>query len=432
MSDEVKDIDRLPVARCSFCGHPPAEGEILVQGPTLDLLCTACAKLVAKTYGSQTDIQDFEKKQSEQNEYAQKRAAPKVIKQYLDEYIIEQDPAKQILSTAIYNHMMRVKMKHDNVPGAADIEKANIIMVGPSGVGKTAIIRRLANAMGVPFVIEDITSFSSTGFVGRDVEGMLRDLLDAANGDIETAERGIIYIDEIDKCSRKGDSPSISSDPSHEALQQALLKLIEGSVVEVSAKKGERHHPNAPTFKFNTENVLFIVGGAFEGIDKIIAKRQKKYTSSIGIGSKLTLDEDKAFNERISDLEIEDLKKYGMLPELLGRLPVLCTLQALSKESLVRILTEPKNSLLKQYQTLFRGNDIDLDFSKDALNRIAEKAIERGTGARSLRGIVESVLGDVMYEAPSDTELTHIIIDVEDDEFITKKDYEDMKKEEVL
>lgn len=420
----------LPPARCAFCGQVPEKGEVLVQGPTYEFFCTKCARSIMESYGSMV-----QKKQKENDckhdADAQQRANPSLIKDYLDEYIIEQDQAKKVLATAVYNHMLRIKMKKEQMEGADDIEKSNIIMIGPSGVGKTALIRRLAKAMNVPFVIEDITSFSSTGFVGRDVEAILRDLVDAANGNIKAAECGIVYIDEIDKCSRKGDSPSISSDPAHESLQQALLKLIEGSEVEVSEKKGQRHHPNAPTFKFNTENVLFIVGGAFEGIDKIVARRMKKHTSSVGFGSKVVLDEDKAMNDYLSDIRTEDLKKFGILPELLGRLPVICTLRALTKESLVKILTEPNNALVKQYQSLFQANGIALSFTDAALEAIADRAIKRGTGARSLRGIMEDVLGDVMYEAPSEENLAEVIIDAEGDDFKVNKEYQEKKEEEV-
>lgn len=410
--------------KCSFCGKAPSEHEVLVQGPTLELLCTSCARQIAESYGKYVKESMINAPTQQQKAEASKRSAtPAAIKKYLDEYIIEQDSAKKILATAIYNHALRIKLKNLNVEDAEDIEKSNIIMVGPSGVGKTALIKRLAKAMDIPFVIEDITSFTSSGFVGRDLEGMLRDLVDAANGDIKRAEKGIIYIDEIDKCSRKGENPSMTSDPSHESLQQAMLKMLEGSEVEVSSRKGERHHPNAPAFKINTQNILFIVGGAFEGIDKIVARRQKKGNASIGFGSKMVLDEDKAMNDYLADVRTEDLKKFGILPELLGRLPIICTLQALSRDSLVRILNEPKNSLLKQYEMLFKANDIELIFSRAAVLYIADQAIKRGTGARSLRGIVEGILTDVMYEAPSEPLLSKVIVNVEDNKIKIEKRY---------
>jgi ATP-dependent Clp protease ATP-binding subunit ClpX len=252
--------------------------------------------------------------------------------------------------------------------------------------------------------------------------------VNAANGDISKAERGIVYIDEIDKCSRKGESASTSADPSHEDLQQGLLKFVEGTVVEVAAK-GQRHHPNAETFKFNTENVLFIVGGAFEGIEKIIAKRQKKTSgSTLGFGTTIQLDEEKAFNDLILDIKAEDLRKYGMLPELLGRFPVICSLQTLSEEALTKILTEPKNSLVKQYKNIFRANAATLTFTDEALRKIANKAIEMKTGARSLRGIVENILMDTMYKMPDFKGSKEIIVDVDPNtnEIIVKDNFDEL------
>ena len=416
---------------CCFCGKAPKEDNVLIQGPLMNFICTDCINQIA---GAKEQIANYtqQKEQEDKESKSARQSTPADIKKYLDTYIIEQDDAKKTLATAIYNHALRIKMKKEGVEGAENLEKSNIMMIGPTGVGKTAIVRHLAKALNVPFVIEDTTSFSSAGYVGRDVESMLRDLVDAAGGNIAAAEKGIIYIDEIDKCTRKGDSPSITADPTHESLQQALLKMLEGSVVEVSAKKGERHHPQAPSFKINTENILFIVGGAFEGIEKIIAKRQKKQDSvAIGFGSKVILDKNKAYNEYISDLRIEDLTKFGILPELLGRLPVICTLKPLTVESLIRILTEPKNALVKQYQTLFAGNAIDLQFSHEALVEIANKAIKRNMGARSLRAIIEDILQDVMFKAPGEIALEKVLVTVAENEIKIVKEYNEEKMKKV-
>lgn len=404
--------------KCDFCGSPldPTKEHIMIQGKSGQFICTKCAERFANAYADIVRENRKYSQQKESNDIAQQklRFVPSSIKKYLDDYIIGQESAKKIISTAIFNHKTLLDMKREKYDGAEDIEKSNILMVGPSGVGKTAMIKRLAKALDVPFVIEDITSFSSTGFVGKDLESILRDLLIAADGNLERAEHGIVYIDEFDKCSRKGENPSISTDPTHEALQQGLLKILEGSIVEVAEKQGARHHPNAPTFKMNTENILFICGGAFEGIEKIIARRQKKHQASVGFGSKIVLDEGKAFNEYIDDLRTEDLKKYGMMPELLGRLPIICTLKALPEEDLIRILTEPKNAITKQYQTLFAANGVELEFTDEALFQIAHQAIERGTGARSLRSIVEAVLTDAMYEVPDEDDISKIIVNVDD------------------
>lgn len=408
---------KKPQVRCDFCGSvlDPSKEHIMIQSKHGQFICTKCAERFANAYADIVrENRKYAKRGDEAAAKQKLRFVPSSIKKYLDDYIIGQEGAKKTIATAIFNHKMLLDMKREGYEGAEDIEKSNILMVGPSGVGKTAMIKRLAKALDVPFVIEDTTSFSSTGFVGKDLESILRDLYENADGNIERAERGIVYIDEIDKCSRKGENPSISTDPTHEALQQGLLKILEGSVVEVSEQKGARHHPNAPTFKMDTTNILFICGGAFEGIEKIIARRQKKHQASVGFGSKVVLDEGKAYNEYIDDIRTEDLKKFGMMPELLGRLPVICTLKALPEEDLIRILTEPKNSLVNQYQTLFAANGVELEFTDEALFHIAHQAIERGTGARSLRSIVEAVLADAMYEVPDEEDVCKVVVDVDE------------------
>lgn len=411
---------------CALCGKTADQSVLMAQGQTLNFICSDCARIANDFFSEK--LQKAEIKKEVKGELdKKKRATPVLIREYLDDYIIEQDSAKKVLATAVYNHMLRVKMKEEGREGADEIEKSNVLLVGPSGAGKTALIKRLAKAMGLPFVIEDATSMSATGYVGRDPEAILRDLVDAAGGDIDAAQKGIVYIDEIDKTSRKGESPSVSADPTHESLQQALLKLLEGSEVEVSAQKGTRHHPNAPTFKINTEDILFIVGGAFEGIEKIIAKRQKKNQASVGLGSKLELNKQKAINECLDDLQVDDLKKFGILPELLGRLPVICKLKALTDESLVRILTEPKNALVKQYQTMFAEYGCRLDFSEEALLAIAKRANKKGTGARALRGLMEDILGEAMYTAPGEESLCEVLVDTIDGEIAVSKQYEEIE-----
>lgn len=412
---------------CALCGKTADQSVLMAQGQTLNFICSDCARIANDFFSEKLQKTKIKKEEVKGELDKKKRATPVLIREYLDDYIIEQDSAKKVLATAVYNHMLRVKMKEEGREGADEIEKSNVLLVGPSGAGKTALIKRLAKAMGLPFVIEDATSMSATGYVGRDPEAILRDLVDAAGGDIEAAQKGIIYIDEIDKTSRKGESPSVSADPTHESLQQALLKLLEGSEVEVSAQKGTRHHPNAPTFKINTEDILFIVGGAFEGIEKIIAKRQKKNQASVGLGSKLELNKQKAINECLDDLQVDDLKKFGILPELLGRLPVICKLKALTDESLVRILTEPKNALVKQYQTMFAEYGCRLDFSEEALLAIAKRANEKGTGARALRGLMEGILGEAMYTAPGEESLCEVLVDTIDGEIAVSKQYEEIE-----
>ena len=328
-----------------------------------------------------------------------KKNKPHIIKQYLDEYIVNQDHAKKVLSVAVYNHYKRMKYGYQNEDGT-EIEKSNVIMLGPSGCGKTALLSHLSKLLDIPFAVTDASSLTEAGFVGADVEVAVRNLYYAADKDIEKAEHGIIYLDEFDKIARKsGANNSITADPGHEGVQQALLKMLEGSVVEFTAR-GQRKHPEAPTIKVDTKNVLFIVGGAFVGIEKIIAKRLQK-ASSIGFGAEVQgKDEQPKFDELIHQVRPEDLMEYGIIPEIIGRLPVICTLETLDEDALLRILTEPKNAPVKQYEKLLAMDGVTLEFEEDALRAVAQKAIERKTGARSLKGIIEDVMLDVMYEIP--------------------------------
>lgn len=337
---------------------------------------------------------------------------PHVIKEYLDEFIIMQDRAKKILSVAAYNHYKRMKYDLENHDVDEEIDKSNVIIMGPTGCGKTAMLSHLSKLLDIPFAVTDASSLTEAGFVGSDVEVAVRNLYYAAGKDIEKTEHGIIYLDEFDKIARKsGENNSITADPGHEGVQQGLLKMLEGSVVEFT-ERGQRKHPEAPTIKVDTKNILFIVGGAFVGIEKIIEQRVKKGDSAIGFGSEVPSkeDTDKKFNELIHQVRPEDLMKYGIIPEIIGRLPVICTLETLDEDALLRILTEPKNAPVKQYEKLLSMDNVKLEFEEAALRRVAKMAIERKTGARSLKGIIEDVMLDVMFEIPKTNEPRRVVI----------------------
>ena len=335
---------------------------------------------------------------------------PHIIKEYLDDYIINQDRAKKVLAVAVYNHYKRMKYGYTNETDT-DLEKSNVIMIGPSGCGKTALLSHLSRLLDVPFAVTDASSLTEAGFVGADVEVAVRNLYYAADKDISKAEHGIIYLDEFDKIARKsGANNSITADPGHEGVQQALLKMLEGSVVEFTAR-GQRKHPEAPTIKVDTKNVLFIVGGAFVGIDKEISKRLKKDDSSIGFGAEVPGEDEKPkYDELIHKVRPEDLMEYGIIPEIIGRLPIICTLETLDEDALLRILTEPKNAPVKQYEKLLAMDNVTLEFREDALRAVAQKAIERKTGARSLKGIIEDTMLDVMFDIPRSSEPRKLII----------------------
>ena len=333
------------------------------------------------------------------------KTRPHLIKEYLDTYIINQDRAKKILAVAVYNHYKRMKYGYEKKEDeGTEIEKSNVIMLGPSGCGKTARLSHLSKLLDVPFAVTDASSLTEAGFVGADVEVAVRNLYYAADKDVEKAEHGIIYLDEFDKIARKsGANNSITADPGHEGVQQALLKMLEGSVVEFTAR-GQRKHPEAPTIKVDTKNILFIVGGAFVGIEKIIAKRLKKGNVAMGFGAEVRgKDLEKEYDALIHQVTPEDLMEYGIIPEIIGRLPVICTLETLDEDALLRILTEPINAPVRQYQQLLAMDGVELVFTEDALRAVAKKAIERKTGARSLRGIIEEVMLDVMFDIPRET-----------------------------
>ena len=403
---------------CSVCGR-----RIKIQSrtdmPVLDPntgfgICKSCIKNIYHFIEDEEGNKSFRGRKSFKNTLGDLLAKnkPHIIKKYLDEFIIMQERAKKILSVAAYNHYKRMKYDVDNHGVADEIDKSNVIIIGPTGCGKTAMLSHLSKLLDIPFAVTDASSLTEAGFVGADVEVAVRNLYYAAGMDVAKTEHGIIYLDEFDKIARKsGANNSITADPGHEGVQQGLLKMLEGSVVEFT-ERGQRKHPEAPTIKVDTKNILFICGGAFVGIEKIIEKRIKKGEAAIGFGSEVPSkeDADKKFNELIHQVRPEDLMKYGIIPEIIGRLPVICTLETLDEDALLRILTEPKNAPVKQYEKLLAMDNVKLEFEEAALRSVAKKAIERKTGARSLKGIIEDVMLDVMFEIPKSDEPRKIVI----------------------
>lgn len=389
--DEKKQL------KCSFCGKNQDQVKRLIAGPGV-YICDECIELCSEIIADETE----ETVEFESNTLSK----PQEIKAYLDDYVVGQERAKKALSVAVYNHYKRIS-SNEATKDDVEIQKSNILLLGPTGSGKTFLAQTLAKFLNVPFAIADATTLTEAGYVGEDVENILLRLIQNADYDIERAEKGIIYIDEIDKIARKSENPSITRDVSGEGVQQALLKILEGTVASVPPQGG-RKHPHQEFIQINTSNILFICGGAFDGVDKIIEKRTRK--STMGFGADIQSKENKDVGSLFKEIEPSDLLKFGLIPEFVGRLPIVVTLDSLDNDALVNILSKPKNALVKQYKKLFELDNVELEFTDKALKAIANKAIERKTGARGLRSIIEDIMTEIMFDIPSNDRISKVVI----------------------
>ena len=387
------------VVRCSFCGKVQAQVRKLIAGPNGAYICDECIEVCSEIIEEEFEFEDRDAITEEIN-----LLKPEEIKAFLDEYVIGQDEAKKVLSVAVYNHYKRILAGKDL---GVDLQKSNILMLGPTGCGKTLLAQTLAKILNVPFAIADATALTEAGYVGEDVENILLKVIQAADGDIKRAEHGIIYIDEIDKITRKSENPSITRDVSGEGVQQALLKIIEGTVASVPPQGG-RKHPHQELLHIDTTNILFICGGAFEGIDKIIEKRLDR--TSMGFNAEVVSKKERNVDELLKEILPQDLIKFGIIPELVGRVPINVTLDMLDRDALIRILTEPKSAIVKQYQKLLELDGVELEFETEALEQIADTTLARKTGARGLRAIMENVMMDTMYHVPSNDTIKTCLI----------------------